>query len=408
MRRVQHSSEIDRDPSHHKNFKMDSHPVLSILYNKYDDLLKVMSNKVHIILLPEPKTLLNININMDFLKRHIFYKSHIANTYINLLEQCMEMDHLNICTTYGFQERRKCKIIKEESNSHSKFLKVIYIDFPLEGNNGNQKIRNLKKEFKRDQANIENMQRIVPYTEEDKKLNFANAETPDEFFKFEILGFLYYYITVPGYENCIGKKIVQIVTQTLERIKSKNETLLKNTKDILIKRAYSMLHICIWDHLTKNYKNIEKKLQKNMKYLKRNIFSFLKKSNLSNLDPVQIQNIALWFRQIETCDNPIDKMQILDKISKMMCELITYSNNAENCKNEEAKHVNAFDIDSDTLINVLSAIIARSRIKNLISHVTHLHMYIYNLTVDEKIDSLSFMFTIFHSSIIYLYDLETI
>lgn len=363
-----------------------------------------MLNKVHIILLPEPKTLLNININLDFLKKYIFYKSHIANTYTNLLEQCVKIDHLYVYTTYGFQESRKCKIIKEESNFQSKFLKAIFIDFPLEGNY-NIKLKNVDIHIDTDEDNNENNQHALTYTD-GKITDTENNQTSNEFFESEILNFLYYFIIVPGYENFIGKKIVHIATQTLKMMKNNNEHVDNNTQDVLTKRAYSLLHPCIWNHLTKNYKKIEKKMQKKMKYLKNNSSSFLRKSNLDNLKPIQIQNIALRICQIEMCDNPIDKMLILHQISKMMCELITY--NTENCKHDEMKNINVFEIDSDTLMIVLSVIIAYSKIKNIISHAIHLHMYIDNLAIEKKIDNLSFIFTIFHSSIIYICDVENI
>lgn len=386
---------------------MDSHPVLSILYNKYNGLFHKMSNKIHIIVLPEPKTLLNININLDFLKKHIFYKSHLANTYTNLLEQCAEIDQLYIKTTYGFQEKRKCKILKTESNFQSKFFKAIFVDCPLEGHHSIIRSTRNTQTTGGKETNT-NSQKIGAYADGTKSGSIHN-KILDDFFESEILGFLYSYIIIPGYEIFIGKKIVHIVTQTLQMQKNinkkenVNDTIAKNA---LIKQAYSLLHTRIWDHLTKNYKKIESMIQKKMSYLKQNVSLFLKKSNLNNFKPIQIQNIALRLSQIETCDNPVDKILILDRISKMICELITY--NTENCKTEETKILNTFDIDSDTLISVLSVIIVYSKLKNVVSHAIHMHMYINNLAVEEKIDNLSFVFTIFHSSIIYLCDIDSV
>lgn len=367
-----------------------------------------MSNKVHIIVLPEPKTLLNINVNLDFLKKHIFYKSHLANTYTNLLEQCAEISHLYIKTTYGFQENRKCKILKTESNFQSKFFKAIFVDCPLEGQHYNKARRTRNVRTLGDKETNTNSQKVKVDADGTKAVRVKN-EALNDFFESEVLSFLYSYVIVPGYEIFIGKKIVHIATRTLQMQKNINEKENVNdtvVKNALIKQAYSLLHTCIWDHLTKSYKKIENIIQKKMSYLKQNFKLFLNKSNLNTFKPIQVQNVALRLSQIETCDNPVDKILILDQISKMICELITH--NTENCKTEETKILNAFDIDSDTLIIVLSVIIAYSKIKNVVSHAIHLHMYINNLAIEEKIDNLSFVFTIFHSSIIYLCDIDNV
>ncbi|KNC37550.1 hypothetical protein PFLG_02613, partial [Plasmodium falciparum RAJ116] len=106
---------------------------------------------------------------------------------------------------------------------------------------------------------------------------------------------------------------------------------------------------------------------------------------------------------IEKYRDPINKIHILDNISKIICEVVSAENN-----NLKEQNIAIYDINSDTLISVLVAAISFGEIQNLISHSLHLHMYIDNLSTSEKIDKLSYIFTIFHSAIMYLCDVKNI
>ncbi|CRG96442.1 conserved Plasmodium protein, unknown function [Plasmodium gallinaceum] len=372
---------------------MNNHPVISILFNKYKNLYDSLISNTHIILLPEAKTLLNTNIDIEFIKKHIFRKSHLKNIYINLHDQCIEIDSKYISTSYGFEENRKCEIIKEEINSNDKFSRVIFINLPLEEHE-----KNLSVNYTTINENDKN---ILDY-KNDLTLFFNKNSKCKEFIDSEILQFAYSYIIVTGYENFIGRKILNIVNDTLKLQNSDNEKNFSNDIKIpLIKYIYSYLHRVIWKHLIKNYEKIECKIQKKMNTLRNNIITFLKKSNLENFSLFHIETISFHLKQIEKFSNPIDKIYILDNISDIICEIIFKTN-----INLKEKNSEIYDVNSDSLIAILAAAIAYSQIKYIISHSIHLHMYIDNLSTSEKIDKLSFIFTIFHSSIIYLCDMN--
>ncbi|CRH00263.1 conserved Plasmodium protein, unknown function [Plasmodium relictum] len=374
---------------------MNNHPVISILFNKYKDIYNKLPNNLHIILLPEAKTLLNTNIDIDFIKKHIFYKCHLKNIYINLLDQCIEIDSKYVNTGYGFEENRKCEIIKEEINSNYKFLKVIFISLPLEG----EYEKNLSINY------INNNENDISTSDykNDVTFFFNKNSICREFLYSQILDFAYSYIIVTGYENFIGKKILSIVDDTLKLQNSENEKFFSTDIKIpLIKYVYSYLYKIIWKHLIKNYEKIEYSIQKKMNTLRNNIIAFLKKSNLENFSLFHVETISFHLKQIEKCINPIDKIYILDNISNIICEIIS----KKNINLKKKNYLEIYDINSDNLISILAASIAYSQIQNIISHSIHLHMYIDNLSTSEKIDKLSFIFTIFHSSVIYLCDMN--
>ncbi|CZT99055.1 hypothetical protein PFAG_03507 [Plasmodium falciparum Santa Lucia] len=383
---------------------MNNHPVINIFLNKYQGLYKNLPNKTHIILLPESQTLLNVNINLEFIKRHLFYKGPSKDIYINLLDECIEIDSKNIYTSYGFEENKICEIIKIETNANYKFFKVIFINVPLnvqdnEENNffsyydiGENKER--VNHFYNDSNNYKN----------DLNIFFNTNIKCKEFFYSQLNEFKHTYIIVKGYENFIGKKILNIVDDTLTYQNNTNQKL--NDKDIkisLIKFTYASLYKHIWKNLLKNYENIEYKIQHKMAYLRKDISAFLKKVQLENISFFHIKVISFHIKQIEKYRDPINKIHILDNISKIICEVVSAENN-----NLKEQNIAIYDINSDTLISVLVAAISFGEIQNLISHSLHLHMYIDNLSTSEKIDKLSYIFTIFHSAIMYLCDVKNI
>ncbi|VWU49659.1 VPS9 domain-containing protein, putative [Hepatocystis sp. ex Piliocolobus tephrosceles] len=373
---------------------MDNHhPVLNILLSKYKTFHNKLSNRKHIILLPEAKTLLNINIDINFIKKYIFLKSPLKNIYVNLVDQCIEIDSKFIYTDYGFEISRICEIIKIDTNFNYNFLKIIFINIPLEGDyEGNDTLLNYNEDIGQDFLESQN----------DLNLFFNNNQKCNEFLYLQILQFINSYIIVKGCESYIGKKIATIIDDTLKLQNNTNEKLFKNDIRLsLIKYTYSHLYNIIWKKLSKNYKNMELKIQEKMRYIKKNINTFLNKFSIDYISLLNIETISFHIKQIEKCINPIDKINILDNVSKIICEIIL-------CTNQDLKQRNLsiYDITSDTLISIFVAAISYGQIQNIISHSIHLHMYIDNLTVSEKIDKLSFIFTIFHSSIIYLCDVK--
>ncbi|ANQ08214.1 Uncharacterized protein PCOAH_00027290 [Plasmodium coatneyi] len=390
------------------------HPVLSILGSKYKPFHENLSNRTHIILLPEAKTLVNISIDIDFMKKHICYKSHLKNVYINLAGQSIEIDAKCVCTGYGFEESRICEILKIETNANYRFLKIIFINIPLEG--GYQDSESAS--YINDEVGQTDIQ---THKQEDNHFSNPAWGEPNAiqwkhdvtlFFKqngncckclhTQLLQFSHSYIIVKGFENCIGKKISNMVEDTLKLQSTANERTFKSDIRMpLIKYTYSYLYNIIWKQLTKNYQQIEHRVQEKMNYVRKDISGFLKKLNLGNISMFHVETTAFHIKQIEKCNNPIDKIYILDNISKIICEIISCTN--QNLKKQNLK---IYDINSDSLISILVAAISFGQIKNIISHSIHLHMYIDNLKASEKIDKLSFVFTIFHSSIIYLCDMK--
>ncbi|SBT77271.1 conserved Plasmodium protein, unknown function [Plasmodium ovale] len=391
------------------------HPVLNILLSKYRSFHNKLSSKTHILLLPEAKSLLNISIDLNFIKKNIFFKSHLEKIYINLCDQCIEMDTKFIYTNYGFEQNRMCEIVKVENNSNYNFVKIIFINMPLEGkyeenisasylsNNKNGTFEGKNGTFEGKNGVFEGKNGVFE-GKNDLTLFFNKNSICREFLYEQLLQFTYSYIIIKGYENCIGKKIVSIVDDTLKLQNNVNEKLFGNSIKIsLIKYTYSYLYNIIWKQLIKNYEKIEYKIQEKMNYLRKDISAFLIKFGLGYISLFHVETLSFHIKQIEKCINPIDKIDILDNISKIICEIIT-------CTNEDLKKKNLaiYDINSDSLIAILVASISYGQIQNVVSHSIHLHMYIDNLKVSEKIDKLSFIFTIFHSSIIYLCDMKNV
>ncbi|GAW81156.1 hypothetical protein, conserved [Plasmodium gonderi] len=381
------------------------HPVLSILVSKYKYFHENLSNKTHVLLLPEAKTLLNINIDIDFMKKHICCKSHLKNVYINLLGQSIEIDAKYVCTGYGFQESRICKIVKIETNANYRLLKIISINIPLEGGyqEGAEPVSYIHDAELDVQFNDLSDGELNVLNDKNKLFIFFNKNVNcHEFLHNQLLQFTRSHIIVKGFENCIGKKIISIVKDTMKLQNNTDENILKNDiKMPLVKHVYSCLYSIIWKQLVMNYEKIENKTQEKMINLKQDIKGFLKKINLGNISLFHVETVSFYVKQIEKCTNPIDKIHILDNTSKIICEIIT-------CTNQDLKKQNLaiYDINSDSLIAILVAAISYGEVKNIISHSIHLHMYIDNLKSSEKIDKLSFVFTIFHSSIIYLCDMK--
>ncbi|GAB66665.1 hypothetical protein PCYB_094490 [Plasmodium cynomolgi strain B] len=394
------------------------HPVLSILGSKYKPFHENLSSRTHIILLPEAKTLVNISIDIDFMKKHICCKSHLKNVYINLAGQSIEMDAKYVCTGYGFEESRICEILKIETNANYRFLKIIFINIPLEGgyqdsalvsyiNDEGGQAGGLADGLTYGQAghqlsNPSGGQPNSMQCKHDVTLFFNKNGNCREFLYSQLLQFSHSYIIVKGFENCIGKKIINMVEDTLKLQSNANEKTFKSDMKMpLIKYTYSYLYNIIWKELTKNYQQIEYRIQEKMNYLRKDISGFLKKLNLGNISLFHVETTAFHIKQIEKCNNPIDKIYILDNISKIICEIISFTN-----QNLKKQNLAIYEINSDSLISILVAAISFGQIQNIISHSIHLHMYIDNLKGSEKIDKLSFVFTIFHSSIIYLCDMK--
>ncbi|EUD67240.1 hypothetical protein C922_02390 [Plasmodium inui San Antonio 1] len=390
------------------------HPVLSILGSKYKPFHENLSSRTHIILLPEANTLVNIRIDIDFMKRHICCKSHLKNVYINLAGQSIEMDAKYVCTGYGFEENRICEILKIETNANYRFLKIIFINIPLGGGyDDSARVSYINDEDGPADGQADgqvNHQFSNPAGGQPNAMKCKHEVTQffnkngncREFLYTQLLQFSHSYIIVKGFENCIGKKIINMVEDTLKLQSNANEKTFKSDiKMPLIKYIYSYLYNIIWKELTKNCQQIEHRVQEKMNYLRKDISGFLKKLNLGSISLFQVETTAFHVKQIEKCNNPIDKIYILDNISKIICEIIS-------CTNENLKRQNLaiYDINSDSLISILVAAISFGQIQNIISHSIHLHMYIDNLKASEKIDKLSFVFTIFHSSIIYLCDMK--
>ncbi|CAA9988415.1 conserved Plasmodium protein, unknown function [Plasmodium knowlesi strain H] len=390
------------------------HPVLSILGSKYKSFHENLSNRTHIILLPEAKTLVNISIDIDFLKKHICYKSHLKNVYINLSGQSIEIDGKYVCTGYGFEESRICEILKIETNANYRFLKIIFINIPLEGGyQDSESMSYINDEDGKADGEVDGQKDHqfrnpswgkpnAMQWKHDVTLFFKQNENCREFLYTQLWQFSHSYIIVKGFENCIGKKIINMVDDTLKlQIQVNESTLKSDIRMPLMKYTYSYLYNIIWKQLTKNYQQIENKVQEKMNYVRKDISGFLKKLNLRNISMFHVETTAFHIKQMEKCNNPIDKIYILDNISKIICEIIS-------CTNQKLKKQNlkTYDINSDSLISILVAAISFGQIKNIISHSIHLHMYIDNLKASEKIDKLSFVFTIFHSSIIYLCDMK--
>ncbi|CAG9477174.1 conserved Plasmodium protein, unknown function [Plasmodium vivax] len=399
------------------------HPVLSILGSKYKPFHENLSSRTHIILLPEAKTLVNTSIDLDFMKKHICCKSHLKNVYVNLAGQCIEIDAKYVCTGYGFEESRVCEILKIETNANYRFLKIIFINIPLEGGayQGSAPASYVNDEDGQADRQLYGQPYGQPYAQatpqfsspaggqpsamqckHDVTLFFNKNGNCREFLYTQLLQFTHSYIIVKGFENCIGKKIINMVDDTLKLQSSANEKTFKSDMRVpLIKYTYSYLYNIIWKQLTKNYQQIERRIQEKMNYLRKDISGFLKKLNLGAISLFHVETVAFRIKQIEKCNNPIDKIYILDNISKIICEIIS-------CTNQHLKKqkLPIYDINSDSLITILVAAISFGQIQNIISHSIHLHMYIDNLKASEKIDKLSFVFTIFHSSIIYLCDMK--
>ncbi|KAI4838508.1 VPS9 domain-containing protein [Plasmodium brasilianum] len=383
---------------------MRSHPVINILLNKYKNLYNKLSKNSHIILLPEVKTLMNVQIDLDFIKKHIFCKSHLKDIYINLFDQCIESDTKFVYTSYGFEENRICEIIKIETNSNYNFLKIIFINIPVEGEWGVQWEENVSLHYHLSNNPNENSSKDLIKYKNDLTLFFNKNGNCRQFLYSKLSHFIYTYIIVKGYENCIGKKIITIVDDTLKLQNNANEKLFgKDIKTSLIKYTYSYLYSIIWKQLIKYYEKIESKIQEKMNYLRKDLNCFLKKLGLENVSLFHVETLSFHIKQIEKCNNPIDKIIILDNISKIICEIISCTN-----QNLKKQNLAIYDINSDSLIAILVAAISYGQVQNIISHSIHLHMYIDNLKASEKIDKLSFIFTIFHTSIIYLCDIKDV
>ncbi|SCM00455.1 VPS9 domain-containing protein, putative [Plasmodium chabaudi chabaudi] len=368
------------------------HPVLNILINKYKDLYDMLSCKTHIILLPESKMLLNADINVEFIKKCIFLKSHLKNIYVNLCDQCIEIDTKCVYTNYGYEENRICDIIKIETNPNYNFFKIIFINIPLEGDKYEDDFSTNSMSYNNNSSKYKN----------EINLFFHKNQTSKEYLHAQLSQFVCSYIIVKGYENYIGKKIVNIVDQTLKLQSNSNDRISgKDIKNMLIKYTYSYLYDFIWKQLIKNYQNIELKIQNKIEYLRKDINGFLEDVNLKHINMFHIEALSFHVKQIEKCVDPYDKIVILDNISQLICEIISSTNH-----DLKKQKIAIYDINSDSLISIIVAAISYGQIKNIISHSIHLHMYIENLNDSEKIDKLSFIFTIFHSSIMYLCDMK--
>ncbi|KJP90282.1 hypothetical protein AK88_00130 [Plasmodium fragile] len=386
------------------------HPVLSILGSKYKPFHENLSSRTHIILLPEAKTLVNISIDIDFMKKHICCKSHLKNVYINLAGQSIEIHARCVTTGYGFEESRICEILKVETNPNYKFLKIIFINTPLEGGyQDSTPVSYINDEGGPADAQADHQFSKPAWGEPNAiqckhnvTLFFKQNEKCHKFLHTQLVQFAHSYIIVKGFENCIGKKIVNMVDDTLKLQSNANEyTFKSNIKMPLIKYTYSYLYNIIWKQLSKNYQQIEHRVQEKMNYLRKDISRFLKKLNLGNISMFHVETTAFHIKQIEKCNNPIDKIYILDNVSNIICEIISCTN-----QNLKKQNLAIYDINSDSLISILVAAISFGQIQNIINHSIHLHMYVDNLKASEKIDKLSFVFTIFHSSIIYLCDMK--